>query len=144
MRGYDGGKKVKGRKRHIAVDTLGLLLCVVVHAASISDSRGVHLLLLRMHRQFAGLLKIFVDGGYKQGCITWAKAMFGWPLEVVKQLGDRTGFQVLPKRWIVERTFAWFGTYRLHAKDYHHNPKHAEAAIYATSTRIMLQRLAKM
>lgn len=142
MRGYDGGKRVKGRKRHIAVDTLGFLLCVVVHAASISDSRGARLLLLRLHGRFAGFAKIFVDGGYKKGCIDWAAAMFGWPLEVVKRLGD--GFQVLPKRWIVERTFAWIVNDRLHARDYHHNPKHAEAAIYATSTRILLRRLAKM
>lgn len=144
MRGYDAGKKVKGRKRHVAVDTLGLLLCVFVHAANTSDTRGVRLLLLRLHRHFTGLAVIFVDGGYKKGCINWAAAMFGWTLEVVKRLGDKTGFQVLPKRWIVERTFAWLSVYRLHAKDYHHNPKHAEAAIYATSTRIMLRRLAKM
>lgn len=66
---FHGGKKVKGRKRHIAVDTLGLLLCVMVHAASTSDRRGVHLLLLRLHRQVNGFVKIFVDGGYKKGCI---------------------------------------------------------------------------
>lgn len=142
MRGYDGGKKIKGRKRHIAVDTLGFLLCVVVHAASISDTRGARTLMLRMHRQFPGLVKIFVDGGYKKGCITWAATMLGWTLEVVKRIGD--GFHILPKRWIVERTFAWIANYRLHAKDYHHNPRHAEAALYATSTRILLQRLAKI
>lgn len=110
-----------------------------MHSAGISDSRGAHLLLLRMHKAFAGLGKIFVDGGYKKGCIAWAKAMFMWPLEVVKRLGD--GFVALPKRWVVERTFAWITFQRLHAKDYHHNPKHSESAVYASSVRIMLNKL---
>lgn len=141
MRGYDAGKKVKGRKRHIAVDTLGLLLCAFVHSAHISDSRGARLLMLRMHRVFNNLQCIFVDSGYKKGCVEWTQAMFRWPMEIIKRIGH--GFKVLPKRWVVERTFAWLGFHRIHAKDYHHNPRHAEAAIYATSTRIILRKICK-
>lgn len=145
MRGYDAGKKVKAggparRKRHIAVDTLGLLLCVVVHSARISDTRGVRLVLLRLRRLFGGRLEaIFVEGGYQKSCILWTATMFRWTLTVVKRLGD--GFKVLPKRWVVERTFAWLCAYRLNAKDYHHNPRHAKTALYATAAHLMLQRL---
>ena len=132
---------MKGRKHHIATDTQGFLLAAVVHSAGISDTRGVHLLLIRLSTWFTTLLKIFVDGGYKQGCIDWAKAMFGFVLEVVKRTD--TGFKILPKRWIVERTFAWISFDRLHNRDYHHNPKSAEAAIYASSVKFLLNRLTR-
>jgi transposase len=141
MRGYDGGKQVKGRKRHIAVDTLGLLLVAFVHSAGLSDSRGVHLLLIRLQAVIKTIKLIWIDGGYQAGCIKWAKAMFGYVLEVVPKQGK--GFQVLKKRWIVERSFAWLCIYRIHAKDYHHNPKSSEAAVYATNVRIMLRRLSQ-
>jgi transposase len=89
----------------------------VVHAAHISDNRGCRTLLWRMHRQFR-LLVLFVDGGYKKTLIDWAFAMFYWRLEVVKR-SDTNMFTVLPKRWIVERTFAWLCNYRINSKDYH-------------------------
>jgi transposase len=120
---------------------MGLLLCCVVHAAHISDNRGCRSLLWRMHRQFR-LLVIFVDGGYKKTLINWALATFCWTMQVVKR-SDTGKFTVLPMRWVVERTFAWLGNYRIHSKDYHHNPRHAEATIYATSVNIMLKRLQK-
>ncbi len=114
---------------------------MVVHSAGVQDTRGARLLMVRMHRAFAGLGKIFVDAGYKNRCIAWAAAMFGWALEVVRRPDRR--FTVLPKRWIVERTFAWLDGYRINAKDYHHNPACAEAAVYACAVRLMLNRLLK-
>ncbi|MEZ5575464.1 MAG: transposase [Candidatus Competibacteraceae bacterium] len=121
QRGYDAGKRIKGRKRHIATDTQGNLLTVVVHSCGISDSRGSHLVLLRLFILLPHLLKIFVDGGYKQGVIHWAKAMFGYCLEVIKR-PDLSRFVVLPKRWIVERTFAWLVWHRRLSKDFEHSP----------------------
>jgi putative transposase len=132
---------MKGRKQHIAVDTLGFLLAAVVHSAGISDTRGVRLLLIRLSMMFT-LAKIFVDGGYKQGCIDWAKAMFGVVLEVVKRTD--TAFKIMPKRWIIERTFAWLSFDRIHNRDCHHNPKSSEAAIYASSVKFLLNRLAML
>ena len=143
QRGYDGGKKTKGRKRHIAVDTMGNLLAVAVHSAGISESRGAHLVLIRLFMILPCLLKILVDGGYKQGVIDWSKAMFGYILEVVKRPELHT-FKVLPKRWIVERTFGWFNWYRRLSKDYEHNPKTSEALIQFIACSLMLKRLATL
>ncbi len=123
------------------MDTLGLLLAVVVHAAHISDTRGVRLVLLRLWRQFPHIQKIWVDGGYKKGCIQWALAMFGYVLEVVKRRDK--GFEVLPKRWIVERTFAWLSFHRRLNRDYEHNPESSEANIKIAMIGLMLNRLAK-
>jgi transposase len=135
---------MKGRKQHIATDTQGFLLAAVVHSAGISDTRGVRLLLIRLAALFTTLLTIFVDGGYKQGCLDWAKAMFGWFMHVVKRTDAAVkGFSVLPKRWIVERTLAWLSFDRIHNRDYHHNPSASEAAIYASSVKFLLNRLAK-
>lgn len=140
QRGYDAHKKVKGRKRHIAVDTLGLVLAVVVHSAGISDSRGAHILLTKLFRFFPHLLKILCDAGYKSGVITWAKAMFGYVVEVVNRFEAHT-FAVLPKRWIVERTFGWIILQRRLAKDYEHNPKISENMIYISASTLALRRL---
>jgi Transposase DDE domain len=85
QRGYDGSNKIKGRKRHIAVDTMGWPLAVAVHSAGISDTRGAHLVLLRLFLVLPQLLKFLLDGGYKQGLIEWSKAMFGYIIEVVKR-----------------------------------------------------------
>lgn len=140
QRGYDAHKKVAGRKRHIAVDTLGLLLTVVVHSAGISDSRGVHLVLIKLFRFLPYLLTIFCDNGYKSGVIAWAKAMFGYVLAVVRRAETPT-FTVLPKRWIVERSFGWFLFQRRLAKDYEHNPRISENMIYIASSTLTLRRL---
>lgn len=136
------GKKVKGRKQHIAVDTLGLVMAVAVHAAHISDSRGCRIALIRLWKQFPDLLKIFVDGGYKKGCIEWAMAMFEYALEVVKRC-DTNKFVILPKRWIVERTFAWLSCYRRLNRDVEHNPESSEVNIKIAMITIMLNRLAQ-
>lgn len=130
---------MKGRKRHVAVDTLGLLRVAAVHGAGVSDSRGVRLVLIRLAALLITFKVIFVDGGYQQGCLDWARDMFGFILTGVKRTD--AGFKGLPKRWIVERFFAWLNFDRLHAKDYHHNPSFSEAAIYASAVRMSLSRL---
>jgi len=132
---------VNGRKRHIAVDSQGLLLCVVVHAADFQDREGVWLLLARMRNRFARLKKLMGDGGYQGTLEEVVPRVFGWALEIVKRSEGAKGFEVLPKRWIVERTFAWFGRNRRLSKDYEERPKSSEAMIYLSSIRLMVRRL---
>jgi len=115
------------------------LLTVVAHSCGISDTRGSHLVLIRLFILLPYLLKRFVDGGYQQGAIDWAKALFGFLLEVVKR-PDVPQFVVLPKRWIVERPFAWLAWHRRLSKDFAHSPKSSEAMVYIASNSIMLRR----
>lgn len=141
-RGYDAGKKMVGRKRHLLVDTLGMILAVVVHPANIQDRDGAKLVLQKV-KWFGWLRLVYADGGYAGALVQWVRKTFwgqGTHLQIVPRLGS--GFRVLAKRWIVERTFAWLGTYRRLSKDYEVKPTHAEAFIYAASTRLMLRRLA--
>ncbi len=132
--GYDAGKKVKGRKRHSLVDTLGLLLNVVVHPADVQDRDGAFLLLRRARRLFPFIKRIFADGGYAGEKMALVVRRTGaWKLEIVKR-SDVSGFEVLPKRWIVERTFAWISRNRALRYDRRrlrppgHDPHHAQAA----------------
>lgn len=138
QRGYDAGKKVKGRKRHIAVDTLGLLLAVVVHSAGIEDRVGARALLIRLFCEFASIKKIFADSGYTGTLIGWCMGMFGWIVQIVKRT-ELHRFVVLPKRWIVERTFAWLSQSRRLSKDYEITVASAEAFIKISSIRTMLK-----
>lgn len=141
-RGYDAGKKIVGRKRHILVDTLGLMLVAVVHPANIQDRDGAKLVLDKA-RWFGWLRVVFADGGYAGKLVHWVSSTFlgqGTRLEIVPRLGE--GFRVLAKRWIVERTFAWLGQYRRLSKDYEVKTAHSEAFLYAASARLMLRRLA--
>jgi putative transposase len=131
QRGYDAGKKVSGRKRHIVVDTLGLILSVVVHAASIQDQDGAKLVLESIKNLFHRLKVIFGDSAYKRnGLPDWVKAELDCALQPVLRPVDVEGFVVLPKRWIVERTFAWLNRYRRHSKDYERNPASSVAMIH--------------
>ncbi len=141
-RGYDAGKKVSGRKRHILVDTLGLLLLVVVHAASLQDRDGAKLVLQAAAPTFPRPRLIWADGGYAGKLVEWAQALAGWVLAIVKRSDDARGFVVLPKRWIVERTFGWFGRYRRLSKDYEALTEVSEAMIQAVMVQLMLRRLA--
>ncbi len=118
---------------------MGLPRAVAVHSAGISDSRGAHLGLIRLFLILPQLRTILVDGGYKQSIIDWGQAMFGYLLAVVKRPHLHT-FKVLPKRWIVERTFGWFNWQRRLSKDYEHNPKTSEAMLHFISCSIMLRR----
>jgi putative transposase len=141
-RGYDAGKKVKGCKRHIVVDTLGLLLLVVVHAANIQDRDGAKTVLAQLRDEFSRLRLMWADGGYAGQLVTWVKQACGWLLEIVKRNAEVKGFQHLPHRWIVERTFGWLGRYRRLSKDYEGRTDTSEAMIYAAMIHIMVRRLA--
>ncbi len=143
VRGYDGGKKVKGRKRHILVDTIGLLLMVVVHTADIQDRDGAKLVLEKAKLLFPRLRLIWADGGYRGQLIDWVKATCNWVLDIVKRDPDVKGFQVLPRRWVVERTFGWLTHYRRLSKDYEVLTETSEAMVYAALTRVMLRRLGR-
>lgn len=142
-RGYDAGKKVNGRKRHILVDTLGLMLMAVVHKASIQDRDGAKSVLEKVKGKFSRLHRIWADGGYAGQLVEWVKEQCGWVLEIVKRSNDVKGFQVLPHRWIVERTFGWLGRYRRLSKDYEGLAETSEAMLYATMTHLMVRRLAR-
>jgi len=124
------------------VDTLGLVRAVVVHAANIQDRDGATLVLARMQGRFPRLLKVWAAGAYAGGLIAWTQALLGCILEIVKRSDDQKGFVVLPKRWIVERTFAWFGRYRRLSKDDEELPASSETMIYIAMIHLMLRRLA--
>jgi len=141
VRGYDAGKKVKGRKRHILVDTLGLLLIVVVHAADIQDRDGAKLVLEKAKQLFARLRLIWADGIYAGKLVDWVKETCGWVLEIVKRDPHVKGFRVLPRRWVVERTFGWLNQYRRLSKDYEVLTETSEAMIYAAMVHLMVRRL---
>ena len=141
VRGYDAGKKVSGRKRHLLVDTLGLLLLVVVHAANLQDRDGAKLVCLRAKRQYPRLRLIWADGGYRGQLVRWVATLCRWTLAIVKQHGP--GFQVLPKRWIVERTFAWLLRFRRLSKDYEFLTETSEAMIQVAMIDLMVRRLAR-
>lgn len=144
VRGYDAAKKVKGRKRHILVDTIGLLLIVVVHTANIQDRDGAKLVLEQVKGTFSRLQLIWADSGYSGQLIDWVNSVCGWVLEIVKRNDDIKGFKVLPHRWIVERTFGWLGRYRRLSKDYEGLTESSQALIYAAMIHIMIRRLAKV
>jgi putative transposase len=141
-RGYDGGKKVTGRKRHILVATLGLLLVVVVHAASIAACVAAKLVFARLPPMWPRRLQVvWADGGYEGDVWVWLYNLSKLVLALVKRADDQTGFVVLPKRWIVARTFAWMGRYRRLSKDYQHCPKSREGMVFAAAIHLMLKRL---
>jgi putative transposase len=142
-RGYDAGKKVKGRKRHLLVDTLGLLLIVVVHAASIQDRDGAKLVLGKVPGYLTRLRRIWADGAYAGQLITWVKTTCQCVLDIIKRTDNLKGFQVLPRRWVVERTFGWLNRYRRLAKDYERSLESSEAMIQIAMIRLMLARLAR-
>jgi len=142
-RGYDAGKKVNGRKRHIVVDALGNLIEVVVHAANIQDRDGAMLVLYKLSATVrAHIQKIWADGGYAGQLVEWVRENLNSVLEIVEKEPNQKGFRVLPRRWVVERTFAWFGRYRRLSKDYERNPACSESVIYIASIHTMLRRLA--
>jgi putative transposase len=146
VRGYDAGKKVMGRKRHLLVDTLGLILHVVVHSAAIQDRDGAKLVLPVLQRRFGWLRRIFVDGGYAGALESWTRQLVprrGLNLEVVRRSdAHKHRFAVLPKRWIVERTFGWLSKFRRLAKDYELRTENSETVILIAATRLMLARIA--
>lgn len=140
--GYDGGKKVNGRKRHILTDTLGLIITVIVHSAGIQDRDGAKMLLPGIFDRFERLKLILADGIYNGGLAEWIKKYFGMVLEIVSRPPGSKGFTLLPRRWVVERTFAWLGQYRRLSKDYEYLTDTSEVMIQIAMIEIMLHRLA--
>lgn len=145
-RGYDAHKRCLGRKRHILVDTLGLLLAVLVTGANVQDRDGAKQLLTNFYRAFFQsfrLRHIWADAGYGGTLVCWAQEAFAWALDIVRRKKQQAGFEVLPKRWIVERTFAWFIRNRRLSRDYERLPQTSEAFIYIAMIRLMSKRLAE-
>jgi transposase len=140
--GYDAGKKTKGRKRHIAVDTLGLVLTIVVTAAHIQDRDGAHRLLVALRAHFSTISHIWADGGYAGRLLPWAQKVLALTVEVVKRTDKIAGFLVLPRRWVVERTFGWITKHRRCVRDYETLPEHHEAMIHIAMIMTMSRRLA--
>ena len=141
--GYDAGKKIKGKKRHILVDTVGLLIHASVHPADIQDRDGGILLISTLFGQFPFLRKLFADGGYQGPQFEQAIALLCPQLdvEIVKRSDTAGGFQVLPRRWVVERTFAWLNRCRRLCKDFENLTRNALAFTRLASIRLMLRRV---
>jgi putative transposase len=135
---------VNGRKRHIVVDTLGLILAVVVHSAGVQDRDGAWAVLTQLLVGFPRLALIWADGGYAGRLVRFIErfgASVGWVLQIVKRSDDVSGWVVLPKRWIVERTFAWLNRYRRLSKDYETLPDSSQTLIYLAMINLMVHRL---
>ena len=142
-RGYDKAKCINGRKRHLLVDTLGLVLAVVVTAASVPDRDGARLLLSRLGGAGKKLRRIWVDGSYRGQLLDWVAAHCRFRLQLVLRPPEQKGFAVLPRRWVVERTFAWLTHHRRLSKDYEGQETSSEAMVYIAMIRLMLRRLAR-
>jgi putative transposase len=134
-------KKVAGRKRTLLSDTTGLVLRVLVHPANIQDSEGAEWLLANFRQDFPTLKLIWVDQGYKDWIVDDAKTYYAVTLEQVEKPKDQVGFAVQPRRWVVERTFAWLGRGRRLSKDYEMLAENSESVVYIGSIRLMLKRL---
>ena len=142
--GYDAGKKVKGRKRHILTDTSGFLISILVHTADIQDRDGAVDVLKRICQRFPWLRHIFADGGYAGDKLRTALAKAGnWVIEIIKRSDQAKGFEVLPRRWVVERTFAWLGRCRRLAKDWEATIASSTAWAMIASIRMLIRRTAR-
>jgi transposase len=142
--GYDAGKKIKGRKRHIVTDTQGNLIGLVVHPADIQDRDGGLFVLASIRRLYPWLRNVFADGGYAGDKLRGALAQIGqWTLEIIKRSDRAKGFEVLPRRWVVERTFAWLGRCRRLAKDFETTIASATAWVLVAHIRTVTRRLAR-
>jgi putative transposase len=141
-RGYDAGKKVNGRKRHIAVDTIGLLLVVAVSAASVQDRHAGRTLIWAVRAFCRHVTMIWADSGYS-GTLVDAAAALGITVQIVAKLAGQIGFQVLPRRWVVERTLSWISRCRRTVRDYERLPEHHAAIVQWSMIIIMTRRLAR-
>lgn len=142
-RGFDAGKKINGRKRHIVVDTLGLLLCVLITPASVQDRDGAHTLLNQLAAGCRRVRLVWADGGYAGKFVVWANTVHKIVVQIVKRTDDTTGFQVLPRRWVVERTLAWITRHRRCVRDYERLPENHAAMVRWTMIHITSRRLTK-
>jgi transposase len=141
-RGYDAGKKINGRKRHIVVDTIGMLLVVMVTTAAVQDRDGGRGILKRLAATIGSVRHVFADGGYQGQLVAIAKRAWAITVEVVRKPADQRGFAVLPRRWVVERTFSWLMRQRRLVRDYERLPATHEAIVKWAMVAIMVNRLA--
>ena len=142
--GFDAGKKVKGRKRHILTDTCGFLIFILVHAADIQDRDGAVDVLAAIRTRFPWLRHVFADGGYAGEKLRSALVGMGkWTIEIIKRSDKAKGFEVLPRRWVVERTFAWLGRCRRLAKDWERSIASSTAWALIASIRMLTRRTAR-
>jgi transposase len=142
--GYDAGKKVKGRERHIVIDTLGLIVGVIIHAANIQDRDGAPDVLTSIRARWPWLRHVFADGGYAGDKLQAALTDKGrWTLDIIKRSDKAKGFEVLPRRWVVERTFAWLGRCRRLAKDWEKTIASATAFLLIAHIRLLTRRIAR-
>lgn len=141
QRGYDAGKKITGRKRHIAVDTDGRLLMVNLTTADISDSAGAQAILDAIRKRWPWLKHLFADGAYDRRQLLDKAAFLDFTIEVVKRIAGETGFHVLPRRWVVERSFGWLTRYRRLVRDYEQRLDVSEAMIYAAMGSLLVRRI---
>ena len=142
-RGYDAGKKVNGIKRHVLVDTMGLLLMVMVMPANIQDRDGARLLLKKALAVHGRIRRIWADGGYAGALLAWTQRAFACLLDIVKRSDTAAKFIVLPRRWVVERTLGWLGRYRRLNRNHERKTEIAEAMVYLAMSRLMLSRWVK-
>ena len=137
-KGFDAGKKIKGIKRHIMVDTLGLIIAIVIHSAGIQDRDGASSVVEKMKENWSRIIKIFADGGYAGQLIIKIKESFNINLEIIKR-DKLKEFKILPKRWIVERTFSWIDTFRRTSKNYERLNQTSVAIVQISSIKLMLK-----
>ncbi|MCU1645140.1 MAG: family transposase [Nocardia sp.] len=142
-RGWDAGKKVAGRKRHIVVDTLGLLLVVLVTGANTQDRDGARPALIRLRAVFDTISLVWADGSYTGALVEWAKSVLALRIQIVKRSGSAAGFEVIPRRWVVERTLSWICRRRRCVRDYERLPEHHEAMVKVAMIMLMSHRLAR-
>jgi len=140
-RGYDAGKKVKGRKRHLLVDVFGLVLAVLVLAANVQDRDGGWLLLSAMHKAYPSISKVWADGAYAGSLVQRSRDELNVDVEIIKRPSGAHTFQVLPRRWVVERTLGWLNRERRLSKDYERLPRTSEAWVNVAMVRLMTRRL---
>ncbi|WP_462266557.1 IS5 family transposase [Mucilaginibacter sp.] len=138
-RGFDAGKRVMGIKRHIVTDTLGLVLAVVIHSASVQDRDGARLVMEKLKQYWQSIRLLFADGGYRGKLVDWAKQHFTISLQIIRRDKLHT-FKILPKRWIIERTFAWIDANRRSAKNYERLTLTSQAVVQLAAIRIMINR----
>ncbi|MEV0786203.1 IS5 family transposase [Streptomyces sp. NPDC050423] len=141
-RGYDGGKKINGRRRHLICDTVGLLLMINATAGDVTDRQAATDMLPALRERFPTITGLWADGGYTGTLITWALTVLHLVVTVIKRSDDTSGFVVLPRRWVVERTFGWLMRSRRLARDYERRPDTSEAMILWSMTMLMTRRLA--
>jgi putative transposase len=143
IRGFDAGKKINGSKRHLVVDTLGLVLIVMVTGANVQDRNAARALLAALFQAYGTIQLVWADSGYVGQCLHWVWQQFRKCLDIVKPVAGTKGFHVQRKRWIVERTFGWLGRWRRLSKNYERKTDTAEATVYISMTYLMRRRLAK-